>query len=381
MHLVIVTNRFIVGEEQGRVNVELARAAARRDHTVTCLAHAVDNRLLMEPNVEWTHMPDANSPSPLIGNLRFARATTNWLKTHGHAADLVVANGANTWAPVDVNIVHFVNSAWRESPVHDARFRSDLKRAFQWIYSGVNAHLERRALARARRIVAVLAKVREELVAHGMPADRIQVIHNGVDTSEFHPRSASRTPLGLPEDVPLGLFAGDIRTPRKGLDTLIAALPDAPGVHLAVAGHLDGSPFPTMATETGVADRVHFLDFRRDMPDLMRAADFLTFPSRYEGASLVLLEAMGAGLPILTARSAGGAELITPDAGTVLEDSDDIEAVATELRWFARETRSSDAMSRAARAIAESNTWSDMAQKYLDLFEALRAPRALQVAA
>ena len=381
MHLVIVTNRFIVGEGQGRVNVELARAAARQGHTVTCLAHAVDNRLLMQPNVEWAHMPDANAPSALIGNLRFARATTNWLKAHGRAADLVVANGANTWAPVDVNIVHFVHSAWRESPVHDGRLRSDLKGAYQWIYSSVNAHFERRAFARARRIVAVSAKVREELVAHGVPAHRIQVIHNGVDTSEFHPGSVSRKPLGLPEDVPLGLFAGDIRTPRKGMDTLIAALTDAPSVHLAVAGRVEGSPFPAIAAETGVADRVHFLDFRRDVPDLMRAADFLAFPSRYEACSLVLLEALGAGLPILTTRSAGGAELVTPDAGTVLEDSDDVGAVAAELRRFARETRSSDAMSRAARAIAESNTWGVMAQKYLDLFEALHAPRAPQVAA
>jgi glycosyltransferase involved in cell wall biosynthesis len=379
MHIVIVTNRLIAGEGQGRVNVELARAAARRGHSVTCVAHRIDNRLRMEPTVEWACMPDANAPTALLGNVRFSRASTRWLQRYAHDADIVVANGANTWAPVDVNIVHFVHGAWRESPVHDLQLRRNAYGLYQWLYSSVGASMERRILPRARRVVAVSKKVRDELIGIGLDADLIQVIHNGVDVDEFAPGSADRSALGLPGGVPLGLFVGDIRTKRKGLDVVINALRQVPDVHVAVAGRVEGSPYPALAEALGVGDRVHFLDFRRDVPELMRAADFFTFPSRYEACSLVLLEAMGAGLPIITAASAGGAELITPDAGIVLDSPDDVDGFAEALRTFAAETLTSTARSRAARRIAEANSWAVMAERYLDLFESIRSPSTLQV--
>ncbi|PEN12984.1 glycosyl transferase [Longibacter salinarum] len=359
------------GEGQGRVNLELARLSAQHGHTITCLASDVDNRLLMEPNVEWVPMPDANAPNALLGNLRFAQESTSWIQEHGQDVDLIVANGANTWAPVDVNIIHFVHSAWRTSNVHDSKIRRDVKGMYQWVYSKVNANIEQRVLPRARRLVAVSEKVKRELIHVGCPPENISVIHNGVDATEFHPGPASRQQLGLPDGVPIGLFAGDIRTPRKGLDTVIKALPDAKGIHIAVAGRIEGSPFPQMCSEIGVADRVHFLGFRSDIPDLMRASDFFVFPSRYEACSLVLLEALGSGLPILTAQSAGGAELVQSSAGVVIDDPDDVTRVAVELRRLAAETRTSDSMSRAARRIAENHSWNGMARKYLSLFDTL----------
>lgn len=374
MHIVIITNRLIVGEGQGRVNVELARAAAQHGHVVTCLAHRVDNRLLMEPTVEWVHMPDANAPIAMIGNQRFARASTAWVNRFGGDADLVIGNSFNTWAATDVSIVHFVHSAWRQSDVHDAHIRRDAYGAYQWAYSALNARLERRALGRARHIVAVSDKVREELHAHRLSDSPISVIHNGVDINEFAPGTgtpAERTSLGLPATGPLAFFAGDIRTPRKGLDTTLHAMQSVPDVQLAVAGSTEGSPYPDLAASLGVGDRTHFLGFRRDIPALMAASDFFVFPSRYEACSLVLLEAMGAGLPIITARTAGGAELVSADAGVVLDDPDDTAALSEALRRFADETSTSSAMSRASRGIAEQHTWSHMADRYLDLFESL----------
>jgi glycosyltransferase involved in cell wall biosynthesis len=369
MHIVIVTNRLITGEGQGRVNLELARAAAAAGHTVTCLAYRVDNRLLMMPNVEWVHMPDANAPTALLGNIRFARASTRWIRRFGNAADVIVANGANTWAPVDVNIVHFVHTAWRKSSVHDLRLQRNAYGAYQWLYSSLGAAMETRLLPRAGRVISVSEKVRDELIDAGLPASKVGVIHNGVDIEEFAPGDVDRTALGLPEDVPLGLFVGDIRTKRKGLDVVIQSLVNVADVHIAVAGRVEGSPYPAVAQSLGVADRVHFLDFRNDIPDLMRAADLFTFPSRYEACSLVLLEALGAGLPILTARTAGGAELVTGEAGIVLDDPDDQTAFDNALRRLAIETRASRKRSRAARAIAEKNSWGVMARHYLDLFE------------
>ena len=79
-----------------------------------------------------------------------------------------------------------------------------------------------------------------------------------------------------------------------------------------------------MVSQLGLADRVHFLGYRRDIAALMQAADVFVFPSRYEACTLVLLEALAAGLPVITAVTAGGSEIVTPDCGVVLSDSEDM---------------------------------------------------------
>jgi glycosyltransferase involved in cell wall biosynthesis len=367
MHIGIVSNRFVRADGQGRVNLELAQSFAQEGHIVTCLAHEMDNRLQRMPGIEWVKMPNADRPISVIGNLRFCFSATYWLQRFGSDLDLIIANGANTLAATDINIVHFVHSSWNQSRVHDFRIRRDLYGAYQLAYSKLQALLEKAALKRADVIVAVSEKVRDELLLHGMDAVPIEVIHNGVDTREFSPgdaKSSARDRFGLPRDVPLGLFVGDIQTPRKGLDTVLQALPHAPRVHVAVAGALEESPYPDLARTLQVSNRTHFLGFRRDVPAIMKAADFLVFPSRYEACSLVLLEALGSGLPIITARTAGGAELVTPDAGIVLEDPDDLQALASALRQLATNEPARLEMQHRARAIAEAHTWKDMCDSY-----------------
>jgi len=372
MKIAIITNQFSPGEGQGRVNFEIARIAAKKGHHVTCIAHQVHPDLHVHPAVSWIQMPDANWPAALIGNQRFARASTQWLQAHGDEFDVTLGNGFNTWFPVDINIVHFVHSAWRRSPVHDARVRRGPSAWYQWLYSWLNARLERQVLPRAQTVVAVSEKVKRELITTGLSADSIQVIHNGVDTDEFRPGPVDRAVLGLPTEGPLALFVGDIRTPRKNLDSVLHALASVPSLHLAVAGSTDRSPFPALASRLELTERVHFLGFRKDVADLMRAADFFVFPSRYEACSLVLLEAMASGLPILTAQTAGGAELVDDDCGVVLDDPDDTEQLTTALHALANHPAHRKRMSTHARSRALEHTWTLMAEKYLSLMEELQ---------
>jgi glycosyltransferase involved in cell wall biosynthesis len=152
-------------------------------------------------------------------------------------------------------------------------------------------------------------------------------------------------------------------------------LPQVPSLHLAVAGSLEGSPYPAMAEALGLSARVHFLGFRRDMPALMRAADVFTFPSRYEACTLALLEALASGLPVVTARSTGGSELITAACGAVLDDANDTSALAGALNTMLAHPDRHAAMGRAARAVAEAHSWRRMGQRYLSLFRrAVQAP-------
>lgn len=369
MRIAVVTHKLVKGSGQGRVNYEVAQAAARRGHEVVLLASEVAPALTALPSVTWVRIPVEGWPTALLRGLVFGWYSTRWLRTHRSALDLVLSNGCITGAPADINAVHFVHSAWRRSSVHVARVRSGPYAWYQWLYSALNAYWEQQAFRKAGVIVAVSEQVRDELIEIDVPAKKIRVVHNGVHLEEFAPGQADRRALGLPSDVPLALFAGDISTPRKNLDTLLKALREVPRLHVGVAASTRGSTYPQMARRLGLEERVHFLGFRRDVPQLMRAADLFAFPSRYEACSLVLLEALASGLPVVTAHTAGGAELVTEEAGIVLPDPDDHRALADVLRALTEDSERRCRMSRAARAIAEEHSWDTMAQQYLHLME------------
>jgi len=371
MRLALVTQTVTRGDGQGRVNLEIALQAARSGWQVTLVTSGVEQELREFPNVSWVSIPWYRRATSICAELLFARLSGNWLRANRANLDIVHANGFNTLAGSDVNTAHFVHGAWIKSPAHTARSRRDHYGAYQWVYSALNARLERAAFRHARTVVAVSHRVREELIGIGVPLQRLEVILNGVDLAEFCPGTEmeGREALGLPCGVPLGLFVGDIRTPRKNLDTVLHALTRVPSAHLAVVGSVAGSPFPALSMRLGLADRVQFLGYRRDVSRLMRASDYFVFPSRYEACSLVILEALASGLPVVTSQTAGGAEIITSDCGVVLTDPDDVDALADALKELSADPRRRARMGAASRRIAESYSWQRMADEYLRLYQ------------
>ncbi|WP_375509618.1 glycosyltransferase family 4 protein [uncultured Nostoc sp.] len=371
MKLCIITHKIKKGDGQGRVNYEVAQEAIRRGHHLTLLASEVALELEDNSQVNWIRIPVKGYPTEFVRNLIFAQKSADWLRQHRSEIDLVKVNGAINLAAADVNAVHFVHSSWLRSPVHISRNRRDLYGFYQWLFTAFNARWEKQAFQKAQVVVAVSEKVAQELVNIGVPRSRIRVIVNGVDLEEFAPGPSSRQKLDLPENVTLALFAGDIRTPRKNLDTVLHALAKVPDLHLAVVGHTQGSPFPELAASLGLNERVHFVGFRRDIPQIMQAVNLFVFPSRYEACSLVLLEALSSGLPVITATATGGGELVTPECGIVLSDSDDIDALAVALMSLVSDIPLMQQMGKAARFVAEQHSWTTMAQTYVDLFEEL----------
>jgi glycosyltransferase involved in cell wall biosynthesis len=371
MKLCVVTHKVIKGDGQGRVNYEIIREAIRRNHHLTLLASSIVPELQESSQVTWIPMPVAGYPTALVQELIFAWRSTNWLRQHHHEFDVIKVNGAITWAEADVNAVHFIHRAWLRSPMHTSRLRRDWYGAYHWFYTTLNTYWEKKAFQQARVVIATSERVRQELLNIGIPQKQIQVILNGVDLHEFHPGCGDRSSLSLPEKVPLALFAGDIRTPRKNLDTVLQALVQVPELHLAVVGATKGSPYPQLATQLGLNNRVCFLGYRHDLATIMQAADFLVFPSRYESFGLVVLEAMASGLPVITAMTTGAAELVTPACGIVLTDSDDVLALVRALNTLTGDPQQRCQMGQSARTIAEQYSWSRMAASYVDLFEKL----------
>jgi glycosyltransferase involved in cell wall biosynthesis len=372
MRLGIVTPCVAKGDGQGRVNYEIAWEAIRRGHQVTLLASRVAPELQQNSQVNWIDISVQGLPVQLLREISFARQSTQWLREHHQELDLVLANGAITRAPCEVNLVPFVHSAWLRSPLHISRGRRDVYGLYQWLYTVLNARWEKRAFLDAKLVVAVSQRVRQELLDIGIPKEPIEVIWCGVGLQEFYPGAGDRQKFDLPERVPLALFVGDIRLNRKNLDTVLYALVDVPELHLAVVGIVEGSPYPQLAEQLGLSDRVHFLGSPKGVvPELMRSVDLFVFPSRYEPFGLVIIEAMAAGLPVVTAATTGASELITPECGVVLSDTEDKAALAEALSKLANYPDLRQRMGQAARSVAEQHSWETMAQHFVDRFEEL----------
>jgi len=371
MKILVVAHNLVRGDGQGRINLEMVRHFLSKGHAVTMLSKTAQPELV-EAGAKWVDIKVPVRKPNLINGILFARKADRFIKQTAGQFDAIVGNGYSQTLPHHVNDCQFVHGAWIHSPVHVAKLSRGPKSWYQWLYTTHNAKAEKRAYRAAKFVVAPSQKIRSELMSIGVPDEKIRVIYNGVDLNEFHPGTESRAELGLPAASPLALFVGDIRSPRKNLDSVLKAMVNVPSLHLAVGGAPDGSPFPEMARRLGLSDRVTFLGFRKDIGKVMRAVDFFIFPSRYEAGTLVLIEALASGLPAVTARTAGGCEIMNEQAGRIIEDPDDVPALTAAITHFASSESARRAASIEARRIAEQYSWTTMGQAYLDLVEESR---------
>jgi glycosyltransferase involved in cell wall biosynthesis len=214
------------------------------------------------------------------------------------------------------------------------------------------------ALARlASAFVAVSAPIRDELLAAGIPASRIRRIPNGVDTSRFAPagaaeRAAARAALGL-GDGPVAIYAGRL-SPEKGADVLLEAWARMRrnGATLCVVG--DGperAPLEARAARLGIRGSVRFEGSAGDVGPWLRAADAFALPSRTEGLSLALLEAMASGLAVV-ATDVGAAREATGSAGALIVPPEQPDALSEALAAVLSDRARAAALGRAARARA-----------------------------
>ena len=173
------------------------------------------------------------------------------------------------------------------------------------------------------RCAAVVANSKAGAIATarrtGVPASRFDVVANGVDNASpitADGRAELRRSIGVPAGRVCGLFVGRL-VPQKNLECLVTAMAvldpeQRPWIALAGDGPLREHN-EQLAREAGVWGDMHFLGVRSDTAMLMQAADFLVLPSRFEGLSNALLEAMAAGCPVIASAVGGTPELI--DAG------------------------------------------------------------------
>ncbi|MCI6377682.1 MAG: glycosyltransferase family 4 protein [Clostridiales bacterium] len=157
----------------------------------------------------------------------------------------------------------------------------------------------------------------------------------GVDLTRFEGPldcAAVRRALGLGEEDTAVICVGE-HSVRKNHETALRAVAPLERAHLLFCGVGEREEaLKALAGELGMAERAHFLGFRRDVPALLRASDIFLFPSLQEGLPVAQMEAMAAGLPCVVSNVRGNADLIQPGEGGYLNAPRDWKGFSEDVK-------------------------------------------------
>jgi glycosyltransferase involved in cell wall biosynthesis len=163
----------------------------------------------------------------------------------------------------------------------------------------------------------------------------VPVIHNGIDVERF--RDAARADLGLPDDAIVVGYLGAFET-RKGILDFAEAWrlvsEQLPAAHAVIAGA--GQREENFRAALDGVPRVHWLGFRRDAANVMKALDVFVLPSHYEGFGLVLAEAMAAGVATVAYATSAIPELVDNGVTGLLAPVGNVEALAAAIESLCR---------------------------------------------
>lgn len=175
----------------------------------------------------------------------------------------------------------------------------------------------------------VTSDIARHIVEQGAPADRVSTLHTFAAIEDAAP--VPRASLDTPDDAPVVLALARLHW-KKGIDTLLDALAQLPGVYgwIAGSGPLEAE-LKARAEKHGLNDRVRWLGWRTDRAALLGACDVVAFPSRYEPFGTVTVEAWAAGKPLVVADAAGPKATVKDEVDALLVPKDDVAALRTAL--------------------------------------------------
>ncbi|MBZ0159109.1 glycosyltransferase family 4 protein [Candidatus Methylomirabilis sp.] len=248
-----------------------------------------------------------------------------------------------------------------------------------------------RMLARITHcIIAVSEQVKGDLIAYGVaPSGKIRVIPLGLELDPFLGcavyKGEFRRELDLDDNARLVGIVGrivPIKNHRLFLQAAALVIASEPAARFVIVG--DGAlrlEMEQQARALGIADRVLFTGWRRDLPRIYADLDVLTVSSNNEGTPVSVIEAMAAGCPVVATRVGGLPDLITDGETGFLVPPSDAQALAAAILRVLRDPETAGRMGRTARASVQQRFTmkrliSDMEQLYIQILtdKGVKAP-------
>lgn len=216
------------------------------------------------------------------------------------------------------------------------------------------------------RYVCMTDALKEEALAHGLDAQRILCIPNGVDLGRFS--------LPRREEKGLVLFLGRLNR-QKRVDVLLRAIARVPAARLEVAGEgEEEASLRALSRELGVEGRVAFLGGRTDVPELLARAEVFVLPSDSEGLPNALLEALAAGTPSVATDIPGNRDVARDGEEALLVPPGDSERLAHALTRVLSDRALASRLGEAGRKRAREFDLERTADCYSELFRSLARP-------
>ena len=373
MRVAIVTDHFDADRGgAGNWTCQFVRHLLHRDHEVHVFA-----QVLSPTALQWPIVPHR---LPLgVGRLRLASEAEAQLRRLD--LDIIHDMGVGWYCDIfhshDGSRLAQREQNWLATP----RFLRPLKRPLYRVlprYREWDALSARQFEASERLFLALSWMVAHDYQhLHKVPANRIRLVYNGVDTRRFSPenqvvhRENIRRQMGIRKDETLALFVGhDFR--RKGLATAtraVARLAQAGApIRLAVVGGKRPQGGRESAKPPRADGPVTFVGFVYDPVPYYAAADVFVLPSFYDPCSLSVLEAAACGLPSITTYVNGAGELLHHgEDGLLLSNPADDQELASQLRTLLDPALRSH-MGNAALAMAHRHTMEHNCDQVLDLY-------------
>lgn len=176
-----------------------------------------------------------------------------------------------------------------------------------------------RSMYQAPELKAVICNaemVKQEIIEDfSIPANKIHVIYNAIDSSRFVPanedlRAKLRDEMAIPKNAVALVFVGS-GFERKGLASAIKAIANSDRYLIVVGQDKADKQYQALAQSLGCQNRVRFVGMQKNTLPFYQAVDGLLLPTLYDPFPNVILEAMACGLPVITSPTCGGAEFIT----------------------------------------------------------------------
>lgn len=231
---------------------------------------------------------------------------------------------------------------------------------------------------RAKKIIAVSEYTKKDIIKYfGIPAEKIVVVHNGVEKAPPDDRKEEvRKKFGIEKDFILSVST---LQPRKNIEGLIKAydsLRSAPvfeDYQLVIAGSKgwDYAKIFQLVKKLALTKKVIFTDYisRPDKFALLKEASLLVFPSFYEGFGLTILEAMQQGAPVVTSKITSMPEVAGEAA--LLVDPYKESSIARGIKRVLTDEELKQKMVKAGLANAQKFSWRTCAQRTLRVYREL----------
>ncbi len=261
---------------------------------------------------------------------------------------------------------------------------------------------------RFRKIIAISEMVKKNVINnYGVSPDEIEVIYNGVNVEKFHPENRKkykneiRQKHGLADTDFVVLFAGS-GFERKGVKFLLKAIESisAP-ISLMIVGkgsdkkfktarhvqatNVQGNVIPAKAghhvgdpTVAGIQKKgtIVFCGPQKDIHKYYASSDIFVFPTMYEPFGNVHLEALASGLPVITTKYSGAAEIIKDGVnGFVVQKPEDFESIAEKIEGVFNDREKLVSMGKNARRLAEEFTYKRHIDKILALYKGINTEK------